>query len=145
MDVDSAETFLGTVQVVLDPFLGETDGCILAADPTDADPAPLAADVLKNAKYFVLKVWTHTPTSAADAPLFDSLVVHGCYKLGGNSIKVQDLEATDTTFILFEGFADSGCGELVMRAARGAVAMAPNETTGPVGLFVCHTLNWPVQ
>ena len=144
-ETDSDTPPKGVIKISLNPFLGETDGCIFADDPLDAGPAPKASSLLMKSKTFVVKLWTHTPTSADDPPLFDSMEVHGCFQLSGSDIKVQDIEVNSTTFIFFESFSDDGCTESVIRAARGGVTVKANETTGPVGLYLCHTMNWPTE
>jgi hypothetical protein len=82
-----------------------------------------AALDLKKIKTFRIRIYTSTPYSEDESPLFDSLKIHGCFKASGTDVRIQDLKAGDDRFVYYEGFGDDACADRVAVGIRGGIAI----------------------
>ena len=94
--------------------------------------AALDAKALKKIKSFRIRIYSSTPYSEDEAPLFDSLKIHGCFAAGGTDVKIQDLKAGVDRFVFYEGFSDykildddtiEGCTERLAVGIRGGISI----------------------
>ncbi len=82
-----------------------------------------AALDLKKIKTFRIRIYTSTPFSEDETPLFDSLKIHGCFAASGTDVRIQDLKAGTQRFVYYEGFSDDACTEQVAVGIRGGIAI----------------------
>jgi hypothetical protein len=82
-----------------------------------------AALDLKKIKTFRIRIYTSTPFSEEETPLFDSLKIHRCFAASGTDVRIQDLKAGSERFVYYEGFSDDACGEQVAVGIRGGIAI----------------------
>jgi len=127
---------VGTLRVLLSDPAGEVDSCF---GPFSFATIHDSTDVLlatAQVKTFRLRVYASTPESGGEEPLFDSLAVHGCFKAGGATIKIQELPSGVGRYALWEGFSDNLCEDLHVAGVRWGVTIMPNQTT-EVHLYAC--------
>jgi len=72
---------------------------------------------------FRLRVYSSTPYSEDEEPLFDSLKIHGCVEASGTDVQIQDLEAGSDRFVFYEGFSDGACIDRAAVGIRGGISI----------------------
>ncbi len=82
-----------------------------------------AALDLKKIKTFRIRIYSSTPYSEDENPLFDSLKIHGCFAASGTDVRIQDLKAGADRFVFYEGFADDACDDQVALGIRGGITI----------------------
>jgi len=78
---------------------------------------------LKKIESFRIRIYSSTPYSEDENPLFDSLKTHGCFPASGTDVRIQDLKAGSDRFVYYEGFSDGACSDQLAVGIRGGISI----------------------
>ena len=127
----------GTLMVMLSDPAGEVDSCFGPFNDATVHGSTDVEFATGKVNYFRIRVYLDVPLSGDEEAFFDSLLIHGCFKAGGDTIKIQAIPWGAGRYVLWEGFSDMSCEDLHAAGVAWGVTVKPNETT-EVHLHACN-------